>query len=476
MSFGLYPHQADVIARASEAIKTHPAIVVVMPTGAGKTRVGVEAALRAYLKGRTVMFTVHRDFLIEQTSEALRRVNVEHGIVAAGFTGDMNARVQIGSMDTLKYRLSRIKRPDLLIVDECHHSLAGGWLKVIQAFMAQGTRVVGLTATPWRLSGEGLGRVFSHMVNGPSVRWLIDNGFLCDYTAYAPSLPDLSGVHSRAGDFINSELEAAVDKPTLTGDAIAHYQRLASGKRAVAFCVSIAHSEHVAAQFNAAGIPAAHIDGNTPKDERRRTIAAFRRGTILVLASVGIFGEGFDLPAVEAAILLRPTQSLSLHLQQIGRALRTFEGKERAIILDHAGNLMRPGLGLPDREIEWSLDDIQRKKKKPGEAPIGIRQCVKCYGVFPPAPICPYCGTEQPVASRELEQVDGELQEITPEMAKAMAMQKKREVQKARTLDALEDIAKHRGYAEGWAKAVWHTRQRAAQRRTEAQYEAFARR
>lgn len=469
-----HPHQLKMIAEGREAFQSHNAVLFQSPTGSGKTVIGTMVAHGAHQRRKRVMFTVHRDFLIEQTSDMFRIADLPHGIVAAGFSGDMNARVQIASIDTLKHRLDRVVRPDLLIIDECHHSLAAGWLKVIRKFMEEGTKVLGLTATPWRLSGEGLGRVFNHMVKGPSVRWLIENGFLCDYRAFAPSIPDLSGVHSRHGDFVRSEVEEAVDKPTLTGDAIGHYQRLAGGKRAVAFCVSIAHSEHVSASFRESGINAAHLDGNTPKEQRRRTIAAFRRGEIQVLTSVDIFGEGFDIPAVEAAILLRPTQSLSLHLQQVGRALRTAPGKERAVILDHAGNLMR--LGMPDADFDWSLADIEKKAKKKGEASVAVRQCVKCFGVFTPAPFCPYCGEEQPTASREIEQVDGELQEITPEMAKAMAEQKKREVQRARTKEELDKIGKDRGYHHQWADRIWQSREAAAKRRTSAQIEAFARR
>lgn len=475
-----HPHQLKMIAEGREALKAHNAVLFQSPTGSGKTFIGTLVALGAHERRRKVMFTVHRDFLIEQTSESFREAGLPHGIVAAGFTGDLNARVQIASIDTLKHRLDRVPRPDLLIIDECHHALAAGWLKVIKEYLLQGTRVIGLTATPWRLSGEGLGRVFKHMVKGPSVRWLIDNGFLCEYRAFAPSIPDLSGVHTRRGDFVQSEVEKAVDKPTLTGDAIGHYQRLAGGKRAVAFCVSIAHSEHVSASFREAGINAAHLDGTTPKGDRKRIIGAFRRGEIQVLTSVDIFGEGFDIPAVEAAILLRPTQSLSLHLQQVGRALRVAKDKERAVILDHAGNLMR--LGLPDAEFDWSLDDIQKKGKKK-ESSVAVRQCVKCFGVFTPAPICPYCGFEQPTASREIEQVDGELQEITPEMQKVIAAQNRREVQMARTKDELDAIGKSRGYHPQWSDRVWQSRkasdakrEAAASRRAEQQYEAFARR
>ena len=475
MTFAPHPHQVEMITEARSASLEHAGVILQSPTGSGKTVIGSTIAASAAGKGGRVMFTVHRDFLIDQTAQTFQAVGLhDFGIVAAGVTPNPRPLAQIAAIDTLKNRLEKVPVPRLLIIDECHHSVAAGWAKVIDFYKGKGTKVLGLSATPIRLDGRGLGEHYSQMVRGPSVRWLIDNKFLCDYEAYVPSTIDLSGVHTRMGDFVKAEAEEVVDKPTITGDAIREYQNRAPGKRAVVFCISIAHSEHVCAQFNANGIAAAHIDGTTPRDERKRLLAAFRRGEILVLTSVDIFGEGFDLPAVEVAILLRPTQSLSLHLQQIGRALRMAPGKDRALILDHVGNLLR--LGLPDTEFEWSLDGKKKRARKPGDEPsVFVKQCESCYAVFWPPPVCPRCGHVHETQAREIEQVEGELTKITPEMAKALAKAKRREVGMARSLEDLERIEKQRGYKPGWARFTWEAKENSAQRRAEAQARAYGR-
>jgi DNA repair protein RadD len=491
--------QAKMLDEAREALFDHQAIILRAATGAGKTVMGTLIGQGAAAKGRRVMFTVHRDFLVDQTSDTFMRADLTHGIIAAGYSPNPRATVQVASIDTLKNRLEKVQRPDLLVVDEAHHSVAAGWMKVISTWMAQGTRVIGLTATPVRRDGRGLAEAgYTHMVHGPSVRWLIENGYLCDYDAYAPNVPDMSGVETTMGDYNKAQAAALLDKPAITGDAIAHYQRLTPGKRAVAFCISVEHSQHVCAQFNASGIPAAHIDSMTEKTERKRLLSLFRKGVILVLTSVDIFGEGFDLPAIETAILLRPTQSLSLHLQQVGRALRTFEGKAKATILDHAGNLMRPGLGLPDGDFEWTLEGRPKGKRRASDIGIPTRQCESCYAVFPPAPACPVCGAPVAHGGRSIEEVEGELRRIDRETALAAkaaekaaaalareaakraaaeeSVIKKREVGKAKTLDDLKALEAARGYKPGWADNVWLSRERGGAARAAAQAAAYLRR
>lgn len=463
-----------MIDEARTATLDHDGVVLQSPTGSGKTVMAATIMASATAKGRRSMITVHRDFLIDQTANTLVDVGLNSfGIVASGVTPDPRPLAQIAGIDTLKNRLDRVPVPDLLLVDEGHHCVAAGWAKVISYYKAKGVPIILLTATPQRLDGRGLIEHASHMVMGPTVRWLIDNGFLCDYEAYVPSLIDLSGVHTKMGDFDKAETAELVDKPSITGDAIREYSTRAPGKRAVAFCISIKHSEHVCAQFNANGIPAAHIDGTTPRDERKRLLGGFRRGEIRVLTSVDIFGEGFDLPAVEVAILLRPTQSLSLHLQQIGRALRVSPGKERALILDHVGNLLR--LGLPDSEFEWSLEGRKKRKKKGDEEQVFAKQCEGCYRVFWPPPTCPYCGHVHQTQGREIEEREGELTRLTPEAIAAARKAKKVEVWKAQTLEDLERIEAARGYKPGWARAIWSTKQNATQRRVEAQARAYGR-
>jgi superfamily II DNA or RNA helicase len=323
---------------------------------------------------------------------------------------------------------------------------------------------VGLSATPQRLDGKGLDDCYRSMVVGPSVSWLIQNKYLVPYRAFAPNTPDMTGVHTRMGDYNKAEVEGLMDRPTITGDAIREYSKRALGRRAVVFCISIAHSQHVAESFRAAGIIAVHLDGNTPKPERKSVIAAFKRNEIQVLCNVDLFGEGFDLPALEVCIMLRPTESLALYLQQVGRALRTSEGKTHALILDHAGNVMRHG--LPDDDREWSLEGRKKADREPGEREEPIKQCEKCFHVHAPAPKCPNCGFVYEVTGREVAHVDGELQELDVE---ALRRAKMVEQGRARDLEQLVQVGKARGMnnPQGWARHVLRAREEKERKRLE---------
>lgn len=259
------------------------------------------------------------------------------------------------------------------------------------------------------------------------------------------------------GDFKRDELNAAVDKPTITGDAIKHYMKLASGKRAVVFCVSIEHSKHVVSQFQAAGIPSAHVDGETPTEERDDAIQRFSRGDIKVLSNVELFGEGFDLPSLEVAILLRPTQSLGLYLQQVGRSLRPYPGKEFALILDHAGNCSRHG--LPDEERSWSLEGHEGARKT-SETSESVKICPKCFAAqFPGRTYCAFCGTTFEVKYRQVESVEGNLTEVDLDQLRRI---KRSEQGRCSTLEDLVELGKKRGYKfpYRWAKFLFQARQR----------------
>jgi DNA repair protein RadD len=455
MTFALRSYQSDLIDKARVALREVPRVLIQSPTGSGKTALTAHMLGTAASKGRRSFFIVHRQELIEQSIATFETVGISTGVIAAGYRGNPFAPVQIASIDTLKNRLDKVTPPDLIVWDECHHVAAAGWARVMAAYPR--ALHVGLTATPWRLDGSGLGAHFDRMIKGPSVAWLIEQGFLSPYRAFAPSNPDLGNVHSRAGDYVPAELETVMGQSAIVGDAVAHYRRLAGGKRAVAGCVSIKPSQAVAAQFKAAGVMAYHLDGTTPRVERRAAIKAFRDGHINVLTNVDLFGEGFDLPAIEAAILLRPTKSLALYLQQVGRALRPYPGKSHAIILDHAANIAAHG--LPDEPREWSLEARERKRGgKSVEPNFAIRQCPRCYTAHRPAPACPSCSHVYEQAGRNVEQIDGELAEIDPAIARRA---KAREQARAETLDQLIALARARGYKnpEKWAGYVWTARQ-----------------
>ena len=454
----LRPYQQQCIERLRVSLRSHRRTLLVSPTGSGKTVMFSYMAQAASSKGLRVCILVHREELIAQVSETLARFGVRHGFVAAGRPLDLGAGVWVASVFTLIHRLARFPAPDLVIVDEAHHATAASsWGKVLAAW--PNARQIGVTATPQRLDGTGLAECFDDLVMGPTVAELMELGNLCGYKLFAPSQPDLDGVHKRAGDFAKGELATAMDKPSITGDAVSHYRRLCPGRRAVVFCVSLEHADHVARQFAGAGFPSQRIDGSMDRADRRLLVQSFSRGSIKVLTSCDLISEGFDLPAIEAAVLLRPTQSLSLYLQQVGRALRPFDGKPHAVILDHAGNALRHG--LPDDDRDWSL--AGREKKTKGEqAEVSVVLCEGCFAALPAGTrVCPECGKGRDPKPREIAERDGELQEVDVAAARAAQQaERKQEQRQASTFDELVALGRARGYrrAELWAKHIMMAR------------------
>ena len=410
MSFTLHPHQLDTVDRVRQKMREgYKRILVVAPTGSGKTVIAVYMLGTAQAKGNQCLFSVHRRELVHQSCEAFETVGIPYGVIASGFPGRADARIQVGSIQTLAKR--SIPTPRLIVPDEAHHFASLSWSKFFSQF--PDATIVGLTATPQRLDGKGLGKYFDVIVEGPSTRWLIDNGYLCPYRMFSPPGVSVQGIKTEMGDYAKVALAAAVDKPTITGDVIAHYKKHALGRRAVCFAVSVEHSKHVVAQFNAAGIPAAHCDGETNPGIRDGIVADLKRGALLVVSNVDLFGEGFDLPAIEACIMLRPTKSLAMYLQQVGRALRTAPGKVDAVLLDHAGNVKVHG--LPDEPREWSLEgEDKAKARAKAEAGGGVRVCPRCFAAQLFATQCRFCGEIFPARAREVEHVKGELEEINP--------------------------------------------------------------
>lgn len=430
-------------------------ILIQAPTGSGKTLLTAHMLHTAAQKGMASFFIVHRRELIKQSTQAFALEGLKHGIIAAGFQEDKRHLVQIASVQTLARRWPRFRIPRLVIWDECHHLAAGSWSKLFGNFA--GAFHIGLSATPERLDGRGLSPFFQKMIHGPSVEWLIQNKFLSDYRLYAPSKISMAGVHTRMGDFVQSEVTSIIDKPGITGDVISHYKKFCEGKRAVVFCVSVAHSKHVVEEFKKEGFNAAHIDGETSKEERDSAIERFKEGNIQILSNVELFGEGFDAPAVEAAILLRPTQSLGLYLQQVGRSLRPHEGKLHAIILDHVGNCERHG--LPDEERTWSLVGNRGERSNGKSDSVSVKICPSCFAAqFSGQPICRFCGFAFDKKPREIDQKEGDLSEIDKE---ALRRQRAKEQGVAESLEDLYRIGVQRKYKfpRRWAQHVFQARQ-----------------
>ncbi len=457
--FDLRPYQHLIIDETRDLMsKGVRSILVQSPTGSGKTVLVAHMLRSAASKGMGSWFNVHRIELVDQSIRTFEEMEIEHGVISASYMESIHPLVQICSIGTLANRYGKYKRPRLIIWDECHHLGAASWAKIFNQF--PDAFHIGLTATPERLDGKGLGDKFKAMVRGPSVRELIDQGYLSKYKLYAPSNVSMAGVHTRMGDFVKSDLSVAFDKPSITGDAIREYQSKANGRRAVVFAVSIDHSQHIVSQFQAAGIRAKHVDGETNRDERRQAILDFRSGKLDILSNVDLFGEGFDVPAIEGVIDLAPTLSLGRFLQRAGRMLRPAAGKEFAFYLDHAGNCQRHGMPCEDRT--WSLDGREQSRRTTDQKSKSVKVCPKCFAAqFPGKTACIYCFEPFEIQAREIEEREGELEEMSPEQLQQLRDLRHQEQAGAQTMDQLIALGKKRGYKRPhfWAKMVFQNSQ-----------------
>ena len=449
--------QRTFLNQIDRAIETAPhSVLAVAPTGSGKT-VCFSMLTKSWAEeGRRVMILVHRAELLAQVSSTLTTLGVEHGVIAPSFPNHKNRQVQVASVQTLVHRLADHAPPDYLIIDEAHHAIAkSSWGKVFLAWPH--AKRLGVTATPERLSGEGLRDTFSTMVMGPSVSALMEQGALSPYRLFAPPIAALGTVHRRMGDYVRGELETAMNTRTITGNAVKHYQSLAAGKRAMVFCVSIRHAEAVAEEFLAAGVVAESLDGTMRDHERKAILQRFTAGHSKVLTSCDLVSEGFDLPAVEVAILLRPTESLGLYLQQVGRALRPYPGKDAALILDHAGNTMKHG--LPDEARDWSLDGKDARTASLADRAVATKLCPICYAVvLEGVSVCPECHHAFMASARTIVQVEGTLEEVD---LLRVRQQRKAEQGRAVSLDDLVALGTARGYKQPkyWAQQIVWARQ-----------------
>jgi superfamily II DNA or RNA helicase len=433
MPFNLHNYQRNLVNKARESYANgHRAPCIVAPCGAGKSVMISEIARMTTDKGNRVLFLVHRRELIDQIQNTFRLNEVNMNLV------------EFGMVQTVVRRLDTMPKPSLIITDENHHALAKSYRKIYDHF--SDVLRLGFTATPIRLNGEGLGDVNDILIEEVDAEWLIANGFLSPYKYYAPKL--INEDYLKLGsmkEFTNKSIDEALGK-VIFGDVIKHYRTLADGEQAIAYCHSIEASLRIAEEFNAEGIPAAHIDAKTPKEQRAEIIAKFRSKEIRILSNVDLIGEGFDVPDCSTVIMLRPTKSLSLYIQQSMRGMRFKEGKT-SIIIDHVGNAHR--FGLPDEKRQWSLEG---KKKSNSGPEIKIKECEICYAVYPSdEKECPMCGHVPEVVrvNKKEHDEDFELQEVTKDDFKVTL--DFREPSDCKSMAELYELAKSRGYKRGWA-------------------------
>lgn len=430
----LRPYQSALKTSIYEAWQQHRHVLAVSPTGSGKT-VLFSDILSEY-QGASVAIA-HRQELVSQMSLALARCGVRHGVIAPKNVAkhivsihmaelgrsyyDPNSKCRVAGIDTL-IRMPAddrwLPQVGIVIQDEAHHVLrANKWGRGFDMF--PNAHSLGVTATPCRADGKGLGRdaagLFETMVEGPSMRELIEQGYLTEYRVFAKPTRglDLSTVPvSAGGDYSPEPLRTAVHGSQIVGDVVQHYLKHAAGKLGVTFAVDIEDATKIAAAFRANGVPAEVVTSHTPDHLRIAILRRFRARQVMQLVNVDLFGEGFDLPAIEVVSFARPTQSFALYVQQFGRALRPMDGKEFAIIIDHVGNVERHR--LPDAVREWSLEGRRAGALQEGVIP--VRGCLGCSQYFESFyKHCPYCGHYPEPAERSApEYVDGDLAELDP--------------------------------------------------------------
>lgn len=388
----LRDYQADLVERLRDQFRAgRRRVLGVAPTGSGKAIIGAAIVDAAVTRSKRVCVLAHRRELIDQLSEKLDLYGVEHGVIKAGHPRtDPLAPVQVASVPTMARRLHRADRYrfDLLVFDECHHMGAQTWLDIVAAFPH--APVLGLTATPYRQDGKGLGDVFEALEAGPQVAELIAAGWLVQPRVLAPPPPEqLAEVRVQAGEYVMGSAAEVLDATAPTEEIVQTWKARASERITVGFACTVAHAMHLAEAFRAAGVAAAAIDGETDGQVRKQALQALAAGELRVLFNCMLLTEGWDLPACAAVILARPTQSRSLYRQIVGRGLRSAAGKTDCIILDHVGAVHR--FGLPDEPESYSLERAL-------PAPAGqLWMCRKCSAVVREAEtVCPVCGEALP--------------------------------------------------------------------------------
>ena len=441
----LRPYQLDLFQKTQSAfLQGYRRPVVVAPCGAGKSYLFAEMVRKT--RGEALVLT-HREELKEQHERLFRNLGIE------------NARVAM--ILTEANRLGRYPTPALIVADEAHLSRSNSWMKVIRHY---DTWTVGMTATPVRLDGKPLGDVFDTMIVGVDVKWLIEHQNLAPYEYYAPTAIETDGLRTVAGDYVVSDLEKLMKERAIYGNVIETYRRFAPGERSIAYCVSVSHARFVSEAFNSAGIRAEAISAGTLPRRRQEIMEAFRRGDITVLCNVGIISEGVSIDEVTCCMLLRPTESVALGIQQMMRCMRYLPGKT-AKIIDFVGNYTR--VGVPDEDRVWSLGEpLKRKPRTDGNGDFYIRSCPECFMTFKTAPVCPFCGAEYPLHPREIKAHEEiELKRITAEeMARVEAEKRKARAEqgRAQTFEELVAIGKKKGYKNPafWASQVMRGRKR----------------
>lgn len=406
----LRPYQSDVVDRVRLAHKQgHRRVLVVMPTGAGKTVTFADIARRIDAGGGSVLIIVPRVELVRQTIAKLDALGVRHGVIAASERQtDRMARVQVAMAQTIVRRVHALVRaPDYIIVDECHLAAANTWTQILARY--PDARTLGVTATLERLDGKGFEGLGSELVNGPSVSAMIDSGNLCAFRTYTLPVIDASTLRTRMGEFDQAQQAALMERAKIVGDVVDHWQRHADGRSTIVFAASVTHSKALVDRFCDAGIAAEHLDGTIDQEERAAILARLASGATTVVCNFGVLTEGFDCPRVSCVQIVRCTASRTLFRQMAGRGLRPLDGKTDCVILDHGGNALRHG------NLDYDVPYQIAAKEKTAKSVVAVsKACKVCAAVMPAsASVCAVCGSPFATTPRpEIREQAGNLVEL----------------------------------------------------------------
>jgi DNA repair protein RadD len=440
----------DYQAAAVEQIERAGKVLYVLPTGGGKTVVATNIIERSVARGERVLMLTHRREILRQTS---LKIPIDRGLIQAGLNIDPDYPVQVASIQTLWARCMRTDKiplpaANLIIIDEAHHVGARTWRLILEAYPR--ARRIGLTATPCRGDGRGLGNYFDELILGPQISELIAAKHLVPTIYYAPADPDLRGVETRQGDYVINQLADRMNRDDLVGDIVSNWHKLAQRRRTIVFCVDVAHSVHVKDEFLKSDVKAEHVDGSTPKAERDAILARLESGETQVVCNCMVLTEGFDCPPVGCIVLARPTKQLGLFRQMAGRGLRPAPGKSNLILVDHSGAVY--GHGLLEDPVEWTLDVTKRAEnpthaKRDQQKISRLVECSQCSALRTGGEACPHCGflpKRRPdaivFAEGELARVDGSGRPINSSDPH----------ERMRWHAMLAHIAGERGYKAGW--------------------------
>jgi len=432
--------------------------------GAGKTIISADIVKSAIEKGSKVLFLVNRRDLVKQTVDKYTQYGLGEylGVIMAGEQSALDRQVQIASIQTYGRRLNFeepefnawFHKANLVIYDECHSCNAKTYKKIIDLYKEK-AYIIGLSATPMRGDGSGLGEVFDTIIECIPTKELIEMGHLVPMVYYAPSKPDLERLRIIAGDYDKKQLSERVNKPKLIGDIYDNWARLAYDRQTIIFATDVKHSKYIRDYFRAKGVSIEHIDAHTSDEEREEFYRNFENGDIQVMTNVGIATEGSDLPYVSAIVIARPTKVLGKWLQMAGRGARPAPGKKDCILLDHAGCIDEHG--YIEDPICWTLDGkspaAKKVKKKDKKEPKPFT-CEMCKHVFAARKTCPQCGFEVGDYGKKVKDIQADLEEVGPSTKK----EKYTAADKRRWWQMFEYERRRLGKSESWLKAQYRSK------------------